>query len=207
MNCGGGVLSNTELLVVSMALGTDLFSVAIPIGMKSIGFRIILRAAVTFAIFHIVLILAGYHMGHFLGAIVERVGTYKSDDPIMIMENWASILGALVLAGLGIYMIKENLYASVPQQGREHPLQGFSLLVLAASVSVDALAAGFSMGMMDVNLVKLSLILGVVIFSIAVVGLRLGRQVGQCIGKRAELIGGMVLIFLGLHVLWRIIAG
>lgn len=195
------MVSGIELLVLSVALGTDLFSVAIPIGMQPMRFRIILRAAVIFALFHIVLILSGYYIGHFLGAVVEDVGSTNLDYPILAMENWASILGALVLTGLGIYMIKENLVCPVADQTKTHPLQGGALLLLATSVSIDALAAGFSLGMMDVDLVKLSFILGSVIFIIAILGLSLGRRAGRCMGKRAELLGGIVLILLGLHVL------
>jgi putative Mn2+ efflux pump MntP len=197
-------LTSLELLVLSAALGTDLFSVAVPIGMNRMRRKIIFRAAVVFALFHIVLILAGYNIGHFLGSVVEHVGTQHSEYPLLVMENWASILGALVLIGLGIYMIRENVVGAVSNKNKTHPLQGFSLFVLATSVSLDALAAGFSMGMMDVDLVKLSLILGSVIFFIALLGLGLGRRVGRYIGGRAEFMGGVVLALLGVHVLWTL---
>ena len=195
-------MSSVELLILSVALGTDLFSVAIPIGMNPMRLRVIFRAAVTFAVFHIVLILSGYYIGHFLGAVVERAGTVNMDYPIIAMQNWASILGALVLTGLGIYMIKENMVCDEPNQNKPNPLKGRALLLLATGVSIDALAAGFSLGMMDVDLVKLSFILGCVIFIIAVLGLSLGRRAGRCLGKRAELLGGIVLILLGVHVLY-----
>jgi putative Mn2+ efflux pump MntP len=197
-------LTSLELLVLSAALGTDLFSVAVPIGMNRMRRKIIFRAAVVFALFHIVLILAGYYIGHFLGSVVEHVGTHHSEYPLLVMENWASILGALVLIGLGIYMIRENVAGTVSNKNKAHPLQGFSLFMLATSVSLDALAAGFSMGMMDVDLVKLSLILGSVIFFIALLGLGLGRRVGRYIGGRAEFMGGVVLALLGIHVLWTL---
>jgi len=199
------MLSSVELVVLSMALGTDLFSVAIPIGMRSMKLRIIFRAAVTFALFHIVLILSGYYIGHFFGVMVEEMGIYSSDCSVVAIEDWASILGALVLAGLGIYMIKESLYPGEQKKTGDHPLEGISLYLLATSVSIDALAAGFSMGMMDVNLLKLSLILGTVIFVIGVLGLGLGQRIGHYVGKRAELIGGIVLILLGLHVLFSML--
>jgi len=202
---GVGILTSVEFLVLSIALGMDLFSVTIPIGMKPMNFLIVFRAALTFAVFHIVLILTGYHMGHSLGAIIENLGADQIRYPMIVMQNWASILGALVLVGLGVHMIRENFHNEVEETGKSHPLQGFSLLLLAVSVSLDALAAGFSMGMMDVDLLLLSCILGAIIFSIAIAGLTLGRQVGQYIGKRAELMGGIVLIFLGLHILWQIL--
>ena len=202
---GVGIVSSVEFLVLSIALGMDLFSVTIPIGMKPMNLLVIFRAALTFAVFHIVLILTGYHMGHSLGAIIENLGADQIRYPMIVMQNWASILGALVLVGLGVHMIRENFHNEVEETGKSHPLQGFSLLILAVSVSLDALAAGFSMGMMDVDLLLLSCILGAIIFSIAIAGLTLGRQVGQYIGKRAELMGGIVLIFLGLHILWQIL--
>lgn len=202
---GVGILSSVEFLVLSIALGMDLFSVTIPIGMKPMNLLVIFRAALIFAVFHIVLILTGYHMGHSLGAIIENLGADQIRYPMIVMQNWASILGALVLVGLGVHMIRENFHNEVEETGKSHPLQGFSLLLLAVSVSLDALAAGFSMGMMDVDLLLLSCILGAIIFSIAIAGLTLGRQVGQYIGKRAELMGGVVLIFLGLHILWQIL--
>ncbi len=197
-----GILSDIELFLLSLALGTDLFSVAIPIGMKPTRLRIIVRAAFTVALFHIVFILTGYHLGIFLGGMVERMGGYNWESPIMAMENWATVIGALVLISLGIYMLKENLYPTICKETRHHPLRGSSLLLLATSVSIDALAAGFSMGMMDVDLIRLSVILGTVIFIIGIVGLRVGNQLGKYVGKRAELVGGLVLILLGIHVLF-----
>lgn len=195
-------MSLLELFVLSTALGTDLVSVAIPIGMNRIRFRIILRAAVVFALFHIVMILTGYHIGHWLGTVVERLGTYHIDWPAAAVQDWASVIGAMVLGALGAHMIRENLSDGGARTNVGHPLQGFTLMALAVSVSLDALAAGFSMGMMDVDLVKLSVILGTVIFLIAIGGLGLGRRFGRLIGKRAELVGGVVLILLGIHVLW-----
>ena len=195
-------MSTVELLILSTALGTDLFSVAVPIGMGRIRRRTILLAAVVFALFHIVMILAGYHAGHWLGHMVEHVGTYHIDTPAVNVQNWAAILGAVVLAGLGLHMIKDNLTDPLGRSCGGYHLQGLALVMLAAGVSIDALAAGFSLGMMDVDLIRLSAILGMVIFFIAIAGLLLGRRVGRCVGARAELLGGVVLVLLGAHLLW-----
>jgi putative Mn2+ efflux pump MntP len=197
-------LSVFELFVLSTALGTDLFSVAIPIGMRRVRLRVILRSAAVFALFHIVMILTGYYVGHWLGSIVEHVGTYHIDWPAAAVQDWAGAIGALVLAALGGHMIREN--AASGRESLGHPLQGLALVGLAVSVSLDALAAGFSMGMMDVDLVKLSVILGAVIFCVGVAGLGLGRRLGRLIGRRAELVGGTVLIVLAAHVFWTAVS-
>ncbi|MDR3559936.1 MAG: manganese efflux pump [Negativicutes bacterium] len=195
-------MSLLELFVLSVALGTDLASVAIPIGMNRVRLRVILRAATVFAVFHILMILSGYHIGHWLGSVVEHVGTFHIDWPAAAVQDWASAIGALVLASLGIHMIRENLNGGGGNGALGHPLQGLTLMALAMSVSLDALAAGFSMGMMDVDLVLLSVVLGMVIFGIAVVSLGLGRRCGRLAGSRAELVGGLVLIALSLHIFW-----
>jgi putative Mn2+ efflux pump MntP len=196
------LLSVVELFLLSIALGTDLFSVAIPIGMNRTRIRVILRAGLVFAAFHIMFILTGYHFGHWLGTVVEHVETYHVNWPAAAVQDWASAMGALLLAGLGLHMIKENLTGCQLAEAVNHPLKGLALLALALSVSVDALAAGFSMGMLDVDLVKLSVILGLVIFAFTVAGLGLGRRFGHLMGARAELVGGLVLIVLGIHVFW-----
>lgn len=197
-------MSIFELIVLSAALGTDLFSVAVPIGMNKVRRLVIVRSAVVFAVFHIIMILVGYHFGHWLGTVVEHVGAYHIDWPAASVQNVATIIGALVLAGLGINMIRDNVDTR-SDTAPVNPLHGAALCVLATSVSIDALAAGFSLGMIDVDLLRLSIILGVVIFIIALLGLGLGRKLGRYIGERAELIGGMVLLLLGIHILWTTI--
>lgn len=195
-------MSVLELFVLSTALAADMFSVAIPIGMNRVRLRLILRAALVFAVFHIIMILTGYHAGHWLGGVVEHVGAYHIDGRLANVQNWATIFGALVLTGLGVHMVKERLSGQDDDAPVSNPLCGFTLIMLATSVSIDALAAGFSLGMMDVDLLKLSMILGSVIFVIGIAGLGLGRRVGSAIGSRAELVGGAVLVGLGLHILW-----
>lgn len=201
---GVGKVSVFELFILSTALGTDLFSVAVPIGMNKVRRLVILRSAIVFALFHIIMILTGYHIGHWLGTVVEHVGAYHIDLPIANVQNFATIIGALVLAGLGINMIRDNV-SGQDDVSSANPLRGSAFIVLAASVSIDALAAGFSLGMIDVDLLRLSIILGSVIFAIALLGLGLGRKLGHYIGGRAELVGGLVLMALGIHIIWTTI--
>lgn len=196
-------MSIVELFILSVALGTDLFSMAVPIGMNRVRLRYILRAAVVFAAFHIGMILAGYFAGHALGLFVTHVGAEHLAFPAAAVGSWASIIGAAVLAGLGLHMVRDNVRGGDESAAcvATNPLRGFTLLLLATGVSIDALAAGFSLGMLDVNLVILSAILGAVIFTIAILGLSLGRKLGWLIGRRSELCGGIVLILLAVHVL------
>jgi putative Mn2+ efflux pump MntP len=180
-----------------------MFSVTLGLGMNRFRLRHILKASIFFALAHVFLLLTGYNLGHFLGYFVEHIGTHHNPFMTDSVQNWANLLGAIVLVLLGISMI----WGNVKDDDEDicvraiNPLQGLSLVLLAISVSIDALAVGFGLGMLDVNLTLLCTILGIVIFIIALAGLMLGRKLGVMIGQRAELIGGLVLIAMGLNVL------
>lgn len=198
-------MNTMELFVLSAALGMDLFSIAIPIGMNRVERVLIIKASIVFALFHIIMLVAGFYCGNFLGAVVDKLGA-GSGLSLLMAENFASIIGAAVLMGLGILMIKESFeHEGDKVQKRADILRGWPLFVLAFSVSVDALAAGFSFGMLDVDLIKLNLILGSVIFLISAVGLSIGRKAGKFLGGRSELIGGGVLLFIGGNILWNLL--
>jgi putative Mn2+ efflux pump MntP len=100
-------------------------------------------------------------------------------------------------------MVRESIVTAGENNRSSCQLTGWTLIVLALSVSIDALAAGFSLGMLEVDLVLLSSILGLVIFIIGILGLGLGRSIGCFIGLRAGLVGGIVLVILGGHVVWK----
>jgi putative Mn2+ efflux pump MntP len=199
-------LGSAEICILSVALGMDLFSVAILIGMNHIKRRVIVKASFVFAIFHIVMLLAGYYIGRFLGGLVDKLGVY-SDSSVLIIENCASIVGAGVLVGLGILMLRESFSKEDKLTNKKkNPLKGWTLIVLAVSVSIDALAAGFSFGMMEVDLIKLNIILGSVIYVISTIGLSLGKQASKLLGERSEQVGGIVLVLLGGNMLWNLIS-
>lgn len=196
-------MSIVRLILLSTALGTDMFSVTLGLGLNRFRLRQIFKASICFALTHVFLLLTGYNLGHFLGGFVMHIGTHHNPFTTDSVQNWASILGAVVLVLLGVNMIWKN----VKDDGGDvcvralNPLQGLSLVVLAISVSIDALAVGFGLGMLDINLIMLCIILGLVIFTIALTGLMLGRRLGILIGQRAELIGGLLLVMMGVNVL------
>lgn len=198
-------MSNVEFFVLSAALGMDLFSVAIPIGMQRIRLKTVIRASAVFAVFHILMLLSGCYLGRLLGNLIDHLGA-QSGISLLMMEDWARILGASVLALLGLRMFMESCRKKSLERGvKKQPLGGIALLLLAFSVSIDALAVGFGFGMFDVDLVQLNLILGCVIFIISVIGLNIGRQAGKFLGERAEQIGALALLLLSVHILWNLL--
>jgi putative Mn2+ efflux pump MntP len=203
-------MSIVEIVALSVALGADLFSVAVPIGMTRVDWSRAAQSSLVFALFHIGMILGGYFIGHWLGGAVEQLGAHYFELKIVAVENCAKIIGAVVLALLGFYMIWERVSNNATTAAKRwlyfaKPLQGTALLMLALSVSIDALAAGFSLGMIDVDLVKLSAVLGGVIFLISLAGLGIGRKASTHIGAKAGIFGGVVLLLLGSRILWTLV--
>ncbi len=198
-------MTDLELFIMSVALGMDLFSIAIPIGMNRLKKRVIIKASIVFATFHIIMLLSGCYIGGFLGKLIDRFGA-ESGLSVLMLGDWAGAITGVVLAGLGVKMIRESLVTqNIGHVQCNNPLTGMTLIVLAFSVSIDALAIGFGIGMIDVNLIKLNIILGSVIFIISLIGLNIGRQAGRFLGEYAERIGGFALILLGGQILWNLL--
>jgi len=81
------------------------------------------------------------------------------------------------------------------------PSRGLSLLVLSVATSIDAFGAGMSMRMVGANLWIACPVIGLTAALLSYVGARLGLRAEQYLGRKAELVGGLVLIGLGIKML------
>jgi len=108
--------------------------------------------------------------------------------------NW---LAAVILFGIGAQLIWEQLN---PDQRRwkGDPTRGASLIVLMFATSIDALAAGFSLALVGVDILYPTVIIGVVAAVMTILGLVFGRVVGLKLGRVAGVIGGLILIGLAI---------
>ena len=79
--------------------------------------------------------------------------------------------------------------------------KGFMLLTLSIATSIDALAVGLSFAFLKINIVMATVTIGITAFLITIIGLLLGKKVGGLVGKRAECIGGVILIGIGIKIL------
>ena len=75
------------------------------------------------------------------------------------------------------------------------------MLPLAIATSIDALAVGVTFAFLKVNIVPAVLFIGVITFSLSMLGVKLGNVFGAKWKKRAELAGGAILICLGIKIL------
>jgi putative Mn2+ efflux pump MntP len=75
------------------------------------------------------------------------------------------------------------------------------MLILAIATSIDAMAAGFTLTVLDVNPFIACIIIGITTFSFSYLGVFIGEKTGTWLEHKAELIGGITLILIGLKVL------
>lgn len=181
-----------SVFLVSIALGIDAFSVAIGIGLAGIKRKDFILVSLVVTVFHIFMPLIGLSLGSYLGQIAGPM---------------ASIIGALVLLAIGastIWRSVRELWGHEPK-GQEKRLVDItnpvSLVLMAASVSLDALTAGFGLGALQVNLLLTVLTMGVVAGTMTAGGLQFGKRLNSTFGEKAEIFGGVILILLGLKFL------
>ncbi|WP_031514200.1 manganese efflux pump MntP family protein [Desulfofalx alkaliphila] len=173
------------LLLLAVALGADAISLCVGIGMAGIRRKQIYLLTFTIGIFHVIMPVAGYYIGEVVGGYLDRA---------------AAIIGALILIYLGVRMIKEVF----SEEGETQILltNTWGLIVLAGSVSMDALSVGFTLGVKDVNLMQAAIIFGLVAGLMTYLGLTFGKFIGSKIGNKAQLFGGLILIGIGISFLF-----
>ncbi|MEI6080693.1 MAG: manganese efflux pump, partial [bacterium] len=76
-----------------------------------------------------------------------------------------------------------------------------NLLILAIATSIDALAVGVSFAFLDISITIPVIIIGCVAFIFSFVGVELGNRLGCYAKSRAEVLGGLILIVLGVKIL------
>lgn len=177
-------MSIVTVLLLAVALGTDAFSMCLGIGMSGVNRRQIALISFTVLIFHIFMPLIGWYVGELAGDLIGRA---------------ASIAGALLLIYLGIKMLRDALRKD-PEEPRVAVVNTWGLLLLAASVSMDALSVGFTLGTQKVNLITTVLIFGLVAGLMTFIGLVLGKALGRWAGDRAQLVGGIILVGIGVKL-------
>jgi putative Mn2+ efflux pump MntP len=72
---------------------------------------------------------------------------------------------------------------------------------------VDALAAGLSFSMLGTQIWGPAALIGAITFAVSLIGFEFGKRIGYLIERRAELLGGLMLIVIGTKILWEHLAG
>jgi putative Mn2+ efflux pump MntP len=76
------------------------------------------------------------------------------------------------------------------------------LVTTAIATSLDAMAVGVGLAFLQVNIVTTALAIGCATLIMSTLGMMIGKFIGPLLGKRAEILGGVVLIGIGIQILW-----
>ena len=121
--------------------------------------------------------------------------------------EWNHWIAFILLTFLGGRMVIEGIRNDVED---DEPIQrhGFWLLVTTAiATSLDAMAVGVGLAFLQVNIIATALAIGCATFIMSTLGMMIGRFIGPLLGKRAEILGGIVLIGIGAQIMWIHFAG
>ncbi|GAB1232988.1 manganese efflux pump MntP family protein [Ferrigenium sp. UT4] len=171
-------------MVLAVALSMDAFAVAIGLGSKDNRKGLGLKAGLYFGAFQALMPFIGYLGGR---GVLGWVDAYA---PWIAFGLLALIGGKMVHEGLSDD-IEEDIEA----------LTHKTLLLLAIATSIDAMAAGFSLNLLDINIYLACLIIGVTTFAFSWLGVRIGEKSGTWLESKAEVFGGVVLILIGVKML------
>lgn len=175
-----------ELLLLSVGLGMDAFAVSVckGISMKKMNWKKTCIIGLYFGGFQALMPVLGY----FLGSTFESV--------ISNLDHWIAFG---LLAIIGGNMIKDAF--SKECDSFDDDVRFKAMIVLAIATSIDALAVGITFAFLKVNLILAISMIGVITFILAIVGTKVGNRFGDKYEKKAEFVGGVILILLGIKIL------
>ncbi len=166
----------------------DALSVAVAVGasLPHITARHVFRLSWHFGLFQFLMPLCGYLI---------------AQQALQHLATWGGWLAFSLLTAVGARTILGALSTTSNELGKEDPTRGFSLVALSVATSLDALAVGASLAAVGVRIVYPSLVIGLVAGLFTLAGMKAGSRLGHSFGKKAGVVGGLILIGVGFKVL------
>lgn len=175
-----------SLLLLSVGLAMDAFSVATVtgFGLGKVRLSDAARMSISFGAAHVVMPIIGWFLG---STVVDLIASY---------DHWVAFLLLLFVGGK---MVKEGLDGD-EEVDAEAILGTVSLIMFTVAVSIDALAVGLSFRLEELPIFLPSLFMGAGTLLFTFVGLLIGNRTGQAFGKKAQILGGLVLVAIGARI-------
>jgi putative Mn2+ efflux pump MntP len=177
------------VLPVAFALAMDAFAVSMGISVAQEGQRCDqrFRLAFSFGFFQFMMPIIGWFAGQsFL-------------DYIRDIDHWVAFSLLFLIGGK---MVLDSFKGQKKMKRvPDDPSRGLRLIMLSVATSIDAFAVGLSFAALEMAILSPSVIIGIIAFLMTLLGTRIGPVVGQMAGKRAELLGGLILILIGIRII------
>ena len=173
-----------EIILTAIGLSMDAFAVSICKGLstKDVKPRHSLVTGLYFGLFQALMPMLGYFLG------------VNFQDAISSIDHWIALI---LLSLIGMSMIKESRDDDEGDDSYDFK----TMILLAIATSIDALAVGISFAILDVDILSSSALIGLITFCLSAFGVKAGCRLGSKSRSRAELIGGVILILIGLKIL------
>lgn len=179
-------MSLLTLFITAVGLSMDAFAVAICKGlaMKKLSWKKALIIGLWFGGFQALMPTIGYLLG-------TRFESY-----VTAIDHWISFV---LLALIGANMVKESF--SKEEESSNDAVDFKTMFLLAIATSIDALAVGVTYAFLQVRIVPAVSFIGVITFTLSIVGVKIGNVFGLKYKSKAELTGGIILIVMGIKIL------
>lgn len=176
------------LLGIALSLAMDSGAVAIASSIKlcQVNRGQLLRMSLAFGFFQFIMPVLGWYLGQGVVTRIQSVG------------YWVAFALLVLVGG---HMLWEALQAGSKPVEAADPTRGWKLFFLSIATSIDALAVGVSFSMLGFSIWLPATVIGVITAGVTALGLQLGCRLGNALGRKMDLAGGLVLIAIGVLTL------
>ncbi len=179
---------NTLALAVALAMDAFAVSIASGVSLRTVSARQTFRLAWHFGLFQAMMPVIGWSAGY---TIRGRIEAY---------DHWVAF-ALLVFVAQG--MLRSAFKGESVDADAKDPTKGMTMVMLSVATSIDALAVGLSLSMINVSIWTPALVIGLVAGGFTTVGMHLGKVIGNMaqLSRWAEMTGGGVLLAIGVNIL------
>ncbi len=176
------------IFLTSIGLAMDAFAVAVCSGLtiKKIQFKDALLIATFFGGFQIFMPLIGWVLGLSFRDLLEN------------FDHWIAFI---LLGFIGLRMVYQAITEGDEDEIKGDPRNLYVLSGLAIATSIDSFAVGISFSLIENDIARLLIAVGIITFVLSLAGVFIGGKFGHLFEKQAEIIGGIILFLLGLRIL------
>ncbi|MCA1932657.1 MAG: manganese efflux pump MntP family protein [Calditerrivibrio sp.] len=171
--------------MIAFAMSVDAFSVSFGIGCRYNTFRHYFRLGWHFGLFQFLMPLIGAFIGKVMLGFTSRL----------------NMIAAGILFYIAYKMIRESRKSNEEKCSTSDPTKGLSLIMLSLATSMDALGVGISLALYMGNIFFPAVVIGFVCGIVTLFGVYFGNVSKRFTGKYAEIMGAVVLIFIGIKFL------